>query len=188
MSSRSSSQGTILRQDTEQPIRRSTSVQPAADTADIAEELIELVERMAEKAAASAQGGPSEEPQVPAARPAFASPPAGTANVFNLEDALTHCGDEQIFRSMTDFFFCESTTLVDQMRVALGSGDALTISRAAHRLKGTVVFLGARPAVDAADQVERLDACRDMAAAAAAINRLEEQLELLRRALSAHRP
>jgi HPt (histidine-containing phosphotransfer) domain-containing protein len=58
--------------------------------------------------------------------------------------------------------------------------------RAAHKLKGTVAYLGAQPAEDAAMRVEQAAKSGDLAAAGEAILALEHQIELLKKTLTSH--
>ena len=56
---------------------------------------------------------------------------------------------------MIQFFFDEVDKLFLQMRAALEKGDLMEVGRLGHRMKGTVVYLGAEPAKQAALRVER---------------------------------
>jgi HPt (histidine-containing phosphotransfer) domain-containing protein len=73
------------------------------------------------------------------------------------------------------------------MQTALAGGDAVRLDRAAHRLKGTVGYLGAAPAMDAVQRVEQIGLCGDLTGAAEAIRRLAEQIEVLKTAVLPHR-
>ena len=116
---------------------------------------------------------------------AQAMPPAvESRHVFHLDEALACCYDRQMFLGMVDFFFLESATLLDQMRAAAGNADAVDLARAAHRLKGTVLYLGAGACRRAVEQVERAGMSGDLAAAAAALDELDAQVALLKEALA----
>ena len=58
-------------------------------------------------------------------------------------------------REMIQCFFDEVDNLFPQMRAALEKGDLVEVGRLGHRMKGTVVYLGAEPAKEAALRVER---------------------------------
>ena len=71
--------------------------------------------------------------------------PQATALVFNPEEALTRCFNSQdMVREMIQCFFDEVDNLFPQMRAALEKGDLVEVGRLGHRMKGTVVYLGAR--------------------------------------------
>ena len=53
-------------------------------------------------------------------------------------------------REMIQCFFDEVDNLFPQMRAALEKGDLAEVGRLGHRMKGTVVYLGAQPAKEAA--------------------------------------
>ena len=78
--------------------------------------------------------------------------------------------------------------MLEQMRTALAKGNAAELGGTAHRLKGTVGYLGAASAWDAVRRVEQRGRCDEMAGAAEAIQQLEEQLAILKQALAPHRP
>jgi HPt (histidine-containing phosphotransfer) domain-containing protein len=77
--------------------------------------------------------------------------------------------------------------LLEQMRTALSNKDAAEMGNAAHRLKGTVAFLGASPATDATKRVEQMGMLNDLKDAAEAIDQLQRQLQLLKEAVASHR-
>jgi HPt (histidine-containing phosphotransfer) domain-containing protein len=108
-------------------------------------------------------------------------------SIFDADAALKRCfGKRETLEEMVNVFPTESTELLSQMRRALSNGDISETGRAAHRLRGTVVFLGAQPAADAALEVEQASKSGDLAAVAKAIVSLEHQVELLRKVLAAH--
>ena len=104
------------------------------------DELIEMVERLAEQPA-----GPQEEPAGQSATgtsAAEAVPSAAPPTVFDLDDAVKHCfGMHDIFQEMAECLLCEADPLLEQMRTALATGSATEMGNAAHRLKGTVGYL-----------------------------------------------
>jgi HPt (histidine-containing phosphotransfer) domain-containing protein len=91
-------------------------------------------------------------------------------------------------REMIQCFFDEVDNLFPQMRAALVKCDLEEVGRLGHRMKGTVVYLGAEPAKEAALQVERF--CKSSGGtpseAEEAINGLEHACIALKAALSAH--
>jgi PAS domain S-box-containing protein len=159
-----------------------------------AQELIALIERLANPPCV-AQPTPAQDPlsSVPL-DPLPADPPvpptvsqAGPAE-FDLEEAVRKCfGQESMFHEMVGCFFDESDVLVEQMRSALVQGNGEEAYRAAHRLKNTVVYLGAAPATEAVREVERFSKANDLTAAAHAVGELEQRLGRLKPILAEHR-
>jgi signal transduction histidine kinase/HPt (histidine-containing phosphotransfer) domain-containing protein len=124
-------------------------------------------------------------PLVEAAQP---SPPAPADGLFDLEEAVCRCfGKYELFRDMAACLFEEAGPLLQQMAAAIGHGDAAALDCAAHRLKGTVAYLGAPAALDATRRVEQISQSGDLSLAAEAIRQLQEQIELLQTALLPHR-
>jgi HPt (histidine-containing phosphotransfer) domain-containing protein len=89
---------------------------------------------------------------------------------------------------MIGCFLCEVDGLFPQMRTALERGDLAEVGRLGHRMKGTVVYLGAEPAEEAARGVERFCKSSDgtLSEVEEAVNRLERECMALKAALSAH--
>ena len=61
-----------------------------------------------------------------------------------------------LFQDMVECLYDESDALLDQMGKALEGRDSEDLVRAAHRLKGTVVFLWSPRAAEAARRVEQI--------------------------------
>jgi CheY-like chemotaxis protein/HPt (histidine-containing phosphotransfer) domain-containing protein len=143
-----------------------------------AEAMIALVESLAHDASREAQ----------IAGPAQGSPQA-TAVVFNPEEALARCYHRRpVLEGMIRCFPDEMDTLLPQMRAALERGDLVEVGRLGHRMKGTVVYLGAERAEQAALRVERF--CKSsggaFSEAEAAVRALEGECLLLKAALAEH--
>lgn len=123
------------------------------------------------------QGKPgAERPYRPPSREP-APGPVVEAPTFDPEEALRRCFDNpELVQEMVRSLFDEADRLLEEMRQATAGGDAAALARAAHRLKGTVVYLGARPTADAARRVEQAGASGDLPAAAGALHELETEL------------
>jgi CheY-like chemotaxis protein len=107
---------------------------------------------------------------------------------FDLNVAVSKCfGEYTMFQEMVECFFGEVTPLLEWMRTALANGDAAEMGNAAHRLKGTVTYLGAPPALDATQRVEQVGRSGDLTGAARAIDQLEHQVDDLKAALAPYR-
>ena len=145
-----------------------------------AHEMIALVESLAAGGSASRWRGlrctpASTEP---------ASPPA--AAVFDPEVALKRCLNKpDLLQQMIAFFFKDADNLLPQMRAALQKGDLVEVGRLGHRLKGTLVHLGAEAAREAAQRVEHFMLhAGEQAEAEEAVRALERECEVLRAALT----
>lgn len=101
--------------------------------------------------------------------------------IFNSEEALKRCfGNPKLLNDMIKYFHSDSSELLKKMHSALEDGDISEIGRAAHRLKGSLIYLGAQPAADAAVKVE---SAADIRAAQQALTYLEDQIEKLKEML-----
>ena len=145
-----------------------------------AREMIAMAESLAVKAAATNAGAAStiSNPTRPV------HPPA--AVIFDLDAAMERClNKRELLQEMIGFFFKDATSLLPQMHVALQKGDLAEVGRLGHRLKGTLLHLGAKAARDAAKRVEHfmLRAC-EQAEAEEAVRALERECEVLRAALT----
>ena len=56
---------------------------------------------------------------------------------------------------MIECFLADVDNLLREIRAALDAGNLGEVGRLGHRLKGTVVYLGAKPAEEAACRVEQ---------------------------------
>ena len=94
-------------------------------------------------------------------------------------------GDVELLKEIGALFLDEYPRALDDIRHALATGDASLLERAAHGLKGSVANFGARPAVDAAFQLEQFGRSRNLETAPAALAALEKALACLNAELSA---
>jgi PAS domain S-box-containing protein len=115
--------------------------------------------------------------------------PAAAA-VFDFAVALERClNNRNLLGQVIDFFFKDADTLLPRIHAALQAGNLAEVGRLGHRLKGTLLHLGAEPAREAARRVEQLMLHAGKPAdAAEAVNALDRQCELLKQALAPHRP
>ncbi len=109
-----------------------------------AHELIALVENLG--------CGQAPPPDPSRARSASAeAAPRAEEVVFNAEEALARClRNPEMLEEMIRCFRDEVDSLLPQMRAALEQGNLVEVGRLGHRMKGTVVYLGAHPAAEAA--------------------------------------
>ena len=146
-----------------------------------AAEMIGLVESLA--AGGLVAGGATHVVLPPTARE-LTSPLATI--VFDPDVALKQCLNKgDLLQQMIAFFFKDAESLLPQLRAALEKGDVKEVGHLGHRLKGTLVHLGAEAAIDAAKRVERLHCGGGHPAEAEeAVRTLECQCEALRAALT----
>ena len=116
-----------------------------------------------------------------------AQPPAPL--VFDYGVALTRCLDKpDLLQQIVEFFFNDADTLLPQMRAALEKGDLVEVGRLGHRMKGTLVHLGAEAAIAAARRVEQFMLhAGQQAAAEEAVGAFRRECEVLIQAVSPHR-
>jgi len=108
---------------------------------------------------------------------------------FNLVEAVESLGGQMgLFREMVGFFFDDGMKLVREIRAAAAASDAKVVERKAHRLKGTVVYLGAAAATEAVARVEVLARLLDLADIAGALAAMETELARLAEALQPFAP
>jgi PAS domain S-box-containing protein len=111
------------------------------------------------------------------------------AAVFNAPEALQRCYRRtDILQEMIRSFCDDCDRLFPDMWAALDRGDVGEVGRLGHRLKGTLSYLAAAPAEEAARQVERIGLRGDAAPAdlTTCVQTLERQCTLLKTALAEH--
>jgi two-component system, sensor histidine kinase and response regulator len=97
--------------------------------------------------------------------------------VWNRAEALERLGgDEALLRELCEIFLEESPKLMRNLRKAIEEGDASSVMRAAHSLKGEVGYLGAAGASQAAQQLEDMGAMNKLAAAPETLILLEREI------------
>lgn len=64
-------------------------------------------------------------------------------SIFNEQDALNRLGnDKQLLAFIVQTYLNEMPAYLDELSLAVSSGEPLTISKAAHRLKGSSATIG----------------------------------------------
>jgi two-component system, sensor histidine kinase and response regulator len=109
--------------------------------------------------------------------------------VFDLELAQKRCfNNAAMVPQMVRFFFDDVRNLLPKLRAALQEGNLVEVGRLGHRLKGTILYLGAEPARQAAMRVERFaQHPAEQAEAEEAVEALCRACETLKTALAQHR-
>ena len=143
------------------------------------EELIELIETLADRSPSVTANGVSSAPVHPQAT----SSPA--ASIFDPDLALKRCLNKRdLLQQMIAFFFKDADDSLPSMRTALQAGDLMEVGRLGHRLKGSIAHIGAEAASQAALHVERfLLHAGDKTDAGVAVRALERECEVLKAAL-----
>jgi PAS domain S-box-containing protein len=104
-------------------------------------------------------------------------------------EALTRCGgDRALLGELVDMFLAEVPRWTSSLEAALAAGDAETLHRGAHSIKGAVATFGAEEARAAALALEVAAREKRLADAPAALAALKEALARLCPALSQLRP
>ena len=85
-------------------------------------------------------------------------------------------GDEDLLRELCEIFLEESPKILKKLRQALTEGDAATVMRTAHSLKGEVSYLGAPAALQAARQLEDMGRDNSLAGGEKIFSSLEREL------------
>ncbi len=106
---------------------------------------------------------------------------------FDPDAALKQCfGKPETLREMMNFLPAEATELLSQIAEFFDRKDFSGIGKAAHRLKGTVVYLAAQPATKAVLRVEEAAKTGNLTETGRAITEMKHQIELLKEALASH--
>jgi HPt (histidine-containing phosphotransfer) domain-containing protein len=92
-------------------------------------------------------------------------------------------GDAGILADIAALFLDDFPKLLGEIRTAVASGHAVALHRAAHTLKGSLGYLGARPAETQARKLEGLGRSGELEGAVEVLAELENQLARLRPAV-----
>jgi two-component system sensor histidine kinase/response regulator len=102
--------------------------------------------------------------------------------LFDKAVALSRVGgDVELLKEIAVLFLDDYPKSLTELREAVKTGDAKRVERSAHGLKGSVSNFGARPAVDAALQLETMGRAQKLV-------EVEQVLHTLELALAALRP
>ena len=88
-------------------------------------------------------------------------------------------GDEALVNEVLELFRAEVGALLQDVGKAVGAGDAQAIRRTAHRLKGALVSLGAKPSTEGAQALEVCGGSGDLSAARGLYAQLELEMSRL---------
>jgi HPt (histidine-containing phosphotransfer) domain-containing protein len=108
--------------------------------------------------------------------------------VLDVESTLSRFGgDRDLFAELAGFLLDDLPTLFNNLRHAVASDDAASVRGTAHALKGLVAGCGGVRATHIAQAIENAGQQGDIALAAALIEKLDAELQLLTRELRAYR-
>lgn len=96
-------------------------------------------------------------------------------------DALKEncAGDDSLVKEVLELFRSEAASLLADVGQAVVSKDAVAIRRSAHRLKGALVSLAAKPATEAAKALESAGAQGDVSGSDGMFETLKTEMERL---------
>ncbi|MGE3805350.1 MAG: Hpt domain-containing protein [Gemmataceae bacterium] len=94
------------------------------------------------------------------------------------------CGDEEVMLELVELGLTECPRLLQALRAAVAAGDAHTIERAAHALKGVAGNLAADEAFELALEMEQAARAEDTLLAASFLPRIEAAMQRVDAALS----
>jgi two-component system, sensor histidine kinase and response regulator len=89
-------------------------------------------------------------------------------------------GDRRLLREVAELFLADCPRTLAALRRAVRQKNAARIHAAAHALKGSVAIFGARAAVEAARELQRMGETGELAGAQTALEALESRLESAR--------
>ncbi|ANM31119.1 hypothetical protein ABI59_18390 [Acidobacteria bacterium Mor1] len=99
---------------------------------------------------------------------------------FDQEFVLNQTGgDQELMGEVLALFLTETPRMLEDVRAAVTSGDAGTVERTAHRLKGSLVAIAAQPAADEALRLETLGRQGEVASASQVLSCLEQEIDRL---------
>lgn len=97
--------------------------------------------------------------------------------------AVIEDGAGDFLKELIEVFLDQVPPLMKQMREALEKNDATSVRRAAHRMRGSCITIGAVTLVDPCKRLEELGAKGDLGAAGTVLSQLEKEFDRVRRSL-----
>lgn len=106
------------------------------------------------------------------------------AAIFDEDLALEYSGgDKELLQEIARLFLDDSRIRLEEIREGLRKGDPSAVEHAAHKLRGSLGALAARPAADVAQGLESLAARGDLLEAERAVAALDFEVARLRPAI-----
>jgi len=118
------------------------------------------------------------------ARDEAASQVSGERSPFDRSAAMERVdGDRGLLAEIAGIFLTDVSAMLESVRAAQAAGDANALTRAAHRIKGSVLTFAAGPSSDAALALEQLGRTGTVAGGEPLVRTLELELDRLAAAL-----
>lgn len=148
------------------------------------DEFIEIVELLGNPAEQAEKPGPI----IAAAAAAGEPDPAKNTPPFDFDNAVSRCfGKYEFFVDMVNCFYSETDEMFESLVNARRQGKADEVRSLAHRLKNTIVYLGAEPATQAIVRLENAARAGDFEGIDDALDKLSAQLGRLKESLQVYR-
>jgi hypothetical protein len=110
---------------------------------------------------------------------------SGGIPVFDLHEAVSRCfGKHEFFLDMVSCFFGETDGMMHLLQDAQQKNNFEEVRTLAHRMKNTIVYLGAGPATQAIQDLEHEAKACAAAGTDKALQRLFAELQRLKQSLS----
>ncbi|MBL7197385.1 MAG: Hpt domain-containing protein [Candidatus Omnitrophica bacterium] len=104
--------------------------------------------------------------------------------VFDLQKALEQVGgDREMLKEIINIYREEYPKQLQEIQEAIKKNNAATVDSVAHTIKGAVGNFGAKPAFEAALNLEKIGKSGNLSEALDAFNTLKAELELLEQEL-----
>gem|GEM_PF-2294046 len=107
--------------------------------------------------------------------------------VFDDHEAIArYDGDMEVLRMIVESFIQDTPISIDMMAAAFESGDAETLGRKAHAVKGAAAYIGAHRIHDAAMDLEMTRKSGDLTQAMNLLTKAKDEFELFKKCLAAY--
>jgi HPt (histidine-containing phosphotransfer) domain-containing protein len=94
-------------------------------------------------------------------------------------------GDEDLLQELLGMLLAQMAEMIPRLAHAIQQGDADSLERIAHSLRGAAASLSAERFRQSAHELELMGRARDLSQAQRALDRLEQESRLLRETLGA---
>ena len=105
------------------------------------------------------------------------------AELSRLREALPADESSSLLAELIDVFLADTPVRIAAMRCAVGAGDAAALGEAAHALRGSSTYLGARGMAETCRALEGLAEGQSVADANRLIDRLDDEFRQVKAAL-----
>jgi HPt (histidine-containing phosphotransfer) domain-containing protein len=103
-----------------------------------------------------------------------------TAAAMDVSDVLQRLGDdEELLRDIVQIYLEDVPGMLERIHSAVSGGDANSLRRAAHSLKGLAATLSAQEVVGVASRLEHMGAARNLAEASQIVTEVDQRVSEL---------